>query len=132
MPVPAEILSRLEVWNSSALNYTIVGIALLTASILSSAVVTVFTEQLEKKWLKACGFIATVATALIATFNPMDVGYRFREAWSILDSAILHYKTDENKFPISTVVEAMDKGQALISGASKPSVKPAESPTAPK
>lgn len=117
MPVLDDILARLNVWHHSALSYQVLGAVLLAAGIFSGAAVTAFTQQMGKNWTQACGLIAAVSAALIATFNPMDLGGRFRGAWSLGDSAVMRHKADPNKYPIAGVVEAMTEGQIMIDNA---------------
>ncbi len=127
MTLPTEVMQRLETWDAWAINYMVIGFGLLALSILSSAAVTVFTEQLSKTWIKVLSFLAAASTALLAAFNPIDVGYRFREAWRELDHAILQHKANPEKYTVESVIEARSKGEEIIGGGTRPSTKDAES-----
>ncbi|WP_077038379.1 hypothetical protein [Pelomonas sp. KK5] len=115
MSLPDEILKRADGWYTVGLLYLTLGIVLVAAGILASTAVSVFTQQLKTNQIKILSFIAAVSTALAAYFNPIEIGSRFIEAWRLLDSAILHHKTEPAKYDVSTVVAALDKGEDLLS-----------------
>lgn len=119
MPLPDKIEARLAIWDSSATKYMVVGGALIAAGVLASAAVVAFTDQLDKNHIKLLGFLAAACTALIAAFNPLSIGFAFRDAWRVLDSAVLRHDTDLTKYPVETVIDAVDKGEAIIANASK-------------
>ena len=128
MTLPTQINTRLETWDSAAIKYMIVGAALIGVGVLASTAVATFTDQLDKNVIRLLGFVAAICTALIAAFNPLSLGFAFRDAWRVLDSAILHYIADPVKYPIETVIDALDKGETIISAASKTLAKTSETP----
>jgi uncharacterized membrane protein YcjF (UPF0283 family) len=128
MPLPETVVVRLSTWDSSATNYMLVGVGLIVFGVLASAAVVAFTDQLSKNRIKLLGFVAAACTALIAAFNPLSVGFAFRDAWRLLDTAVLRHSVDPKKYPVETVLDAVDKGEALISNASKSLVKSPEPP----
>ena len=97
MSLPEQISTRLSIWDSSALKYMSVGGALIAVGVLASAAVVAFTDQLDKNYIKLLGFLAAACTALIAAFNPLSVGFAFRDAWRVLDSAVLRHSVDPSK-----------------------------------
>jgi len=127
MTIPSEVIERVAIWDAAAIKYMAIGFGLLALSILSSASVTVFTEQLSKVSIKVLSFVAAASTALLASFNPIDLGYRFRDAWRELDSALLQYKANPEKFTADNVIQAVANGEGIIGGATRPSIKGAES-----
>lgn len=128
MPLPTQIATRLATWDSSANWYMSGGVVLIAVGVLASAAVVAFTNQLENKYIKLLSFVAAVCTALIAAFNPLSIGFAFRDAWRVLDSAVLHYDSNSIKYPIETVIDAVDKGENIISVATKGLVKSPEVP----
>ncbi|CAD5373550.1 conserved hypothetical protein [Rubrivivax sp. A210] len=128
MPIPIEIATRFAIWDSSAYWNTVAGGALIAVGVLASAGLVAFPDQLEKKYIKVLGFVAAVCTALIAAFNPLSLGFAFRDAWRVLDSAILRHNSLPEKYPIETVIEAVEKGEVIISQFSKTIVKSPEAP----
>ena len=124
MTLPPQIESRLKTWDSSSIMYMIVGAIFIAIGVLASTAVAAFTDQLaEKNLIKWFGFGAAVCTALIAAFNPLSLGFAFRDAWRALDSAVLHHIANPTDYPIRTVIDAIDKGEIIISAASKALVK---------
>ena len=106
---------------------------MIGAGVLASAAVVAFTDQLDKKYIKILGFIAAVCTALIAAFNPLSLGLGFRDAWRVLDSAVLRHNSMPDKYPLETVLDAVDKGEAILTKTGKALVPNAEtSASAPK
>jgi hypothetical protein len=65
-----------------------------------------------------------VSTALLTAFNPVDLAFRFRDAWHILDSAVLRHNTDSNKYKLEYVIDAFEKGQSIVAGHSRPGLRP--------
>lgn len=128
MPLPQTISVRRSTWDKSSTRYMVVGGALIVFGVLASAAVVAFTDELSKTEIKLLGFLAAACTSLIAAFNPLSVGFAFRDAWRILDSAVLRHEADPTKYSIQTVIDAVDKGEALISNASKSLVKVPEMP----
>ena len=120
MTLPPQIETRLSTWDSSSIKYMVVGAILIAVGVLASTAVAAFTDQLvNSNLIKTFGFIAAVCTALIAAFNPLSLGFAFRDAWRVLDSAVLHHIADPAEYPIKTVIDALDKGEMIISAASK-------------
>ena len=129
MTLPTQINTRLEIWDSSAIRYMIIGAALIGVGVLASTAIATFTDQLDKNLIKVLGFIAAICTALIAAFNPLSLGFAFRDAWRLLDSAVLRHIADPIKYPIDSVIDALDKGETIISAASKTLAKSSEPPS---
>ena len=119
MPLPAEIATRLETWDATAIWYTAGGIGLIAVGVLASAAVVAFTDQLGNKYIKFLGFVAAACTTLIAALNPLSIGLAFRDAWRVLDSAVLYYKSDPIKYPTETVIRAVAEGENILSLATK-------------
>ena len=126
MSAQEEFEKRLGSWNRSAINYIIIGVVLLATSVVSSALITVFTgtKLLDNEGIKILSFISAVTTALQLKFNPLDIGFRFRDSWRLLDSALLRHATDPVGFPVNKVIDAVDKGEGLIGSASLTGSKP--------
>lgn len=127
MSVQEDFAQRLKTWNSASIQYMALGVALLAASILCNAVITVFADAISSTAVKILSFLSAAATALLARFNPLEIGFKFRDAWRLLDSASLRHAATPDKFPVEKVLDAIDKGEALIASASRPSIGP--SPT---
>jgi len=123
VPLPPEIGTRLETWDSASNRYMIIGALLIAIGVIASTAVATFTDQLCPNAIKLLSFVAAVCTALIAAFNPLSLGFAFRDAWRVLDSAVLHHIADPAEYPIKTVIGALDRGEAIISAASKTLVK---------
>lgn len=121
MAIPSEIEQRLAVWDKSAIQYMVIGFGLLLLSILASLSVTAFADTLGSAAVRIFGFIAGVCTALLASFNPIDSGFKFRQAWRILDSAILRYKIAPTNNLLEKILEAVEQGEAIIGSISAPS-----------
>jgi hypothetical protein len=121
MALSESLATRVKVWNLSATRYMALGILLLAISIISSAIVTVFTNQLSTVAVKGLSFAAAVATALHAKFNPLDIGFRFRAAWRLLDSAMLRHNAAPESFPENLVIDELVKGEAIIAASLRPS-----------
>jgi hypothetical protein len=119
MSLPVEIANRIDGWYAAGITYLSLGIFLALLGILTSTAVAVFTSKLSENKTKALSFVAAISTALTAYFSPIDIGSRFLEAWRLLDSAIIHYKTEPAKYGIETVTQALDKGEAILAGVPK-------------
>ena len=126
MTLPVDFSIRAAIWDKSAGRYMALGVGLVVIGVLASSAVTIFTELLDKNQIKVLGFAAATCTALIAAFNPLEIGFAFRDAWRLLDSAILRYNADQTKYPIESVLDAVDKGEAIIASRTRVTSKPPE------
>jgi hypothetical protein len=64
--------------------------------------------------VKTLGFLAAACTTLLATFSPIQVGAAFREAWRVLYYAILRYEIDPAANDPKLLLDAIEKGEAII------------------
>lgn len=130
MSLPEKIVRRLNTWDKSAIKYMIAGAVLIGAGILSSSALVAFTDKIDAMYIKLLGFIGAVCTALIAAYNPLSLGLAFRDAWRVLDSAVLRYEADSTNYPLKTVIDAVEVGEGILSNASKSlanvNIKPAD------
>lgn len=119
MTLPEDISKRRATWDRSAVTYMVLGVSMMACGILTSVAIVAFTEDLDKIHIKCLSAVAGLCTALVATFNPLSIGIAFRDAWRILDSAVLRFNSEPATYPVSTLVKAVEEGELIIATATK-------------
>jgi len=112
--LPSDISSLLATWDSSSIRYLYAGYILVGVGILSGLGVTAFTEMLPKIWIKILGFLAAGCTAILASYQPIESGNAFRDAWRVLNKASVEYKLVEASRDPAKLVAAMEEGERII------------------
>lgn len=113
--IPAEITSLLAVWDTNAIKYMYAGYILVAVGIVSGLAVTAFADKLGTTWVRVLGFVAALCTTVLASFNPIEAGNDFREAWRVLNEASLTYKLNEKDRDPANLVAAVKEGESIIS-----------------
>jgi hypothetical protein len=114
-----EAIRRRGVWNLSSYSWSTFGYILIVTGTLSGLSITAFTDTLGVEWTRAMGFLSAACTALVASLHPIDTGDNFREAWRILDQAILEYRsTDKTREDVLKLLKSLHEGEKFLGQAS--------------
>lgn len=110
-----EAIHRRDIWNLSSYSWSSFGYILIVTGTLSGLSITAFTDSLGIKTTRIIGFVSAACTALVASLHPIDTGDNFREAWRILDQAILEYKsTDKTKEDVTKLLKSIHDGEEFL------------------
>jgi hypothetical protein len=122
--------ARLANWDFSSDELKVVGTTLLVLSICANVFVGIFLEQFHnKQWIIRLGaFAAALFTAILVAFQPMTVSYKYRDAWRILDDALLRYSVDKNDQAFTNVLDAAKRGEEIIATAPEPGTSTSSEP----
>lgn len=106
-PVPNEIKEQLNKWNIQArllrATYSILGLSVIIASVMTGA-----------GWVQEkVALLAAIATGALTYYKLETRSDNMRNAWRMLNTAVLRYKTEED-FTIKELNEAYIKGEETI------------------
>ena len=86
---------QLRTWNRVAVELRIVHISLAVIGIVCPLIVASFADLLSNLQIRVLSFAAAVAIALFSAFEVGRLTTRFREAWKLLNAALLQYEANE-------------------------------------
>lgn len=109
-----EICGNVAGWYSQADMYQAIGFAIVIIGVLCGSAVSIYTDSLDKKYIKLLSFISVFCITLITYFNPIDRGNNFREAWRTLNVACMSHVKIENENDVTDLIEAYKKGEEKI------------------
>ncbi|MBW4505687.1 MAG: hypothetical protein KME64_04140 [Scytonematopsis contorta HA4267-MV1] len=111
--VPSEIKRNLKTFNQIAHTLQSLFIVLASTAVISTLVVTTFTDNLEKKDIKTIAFVAALSSAFINAFNLNRKASDARNAWRHLHSAVMEYENSEN-FNIDKLLAAHKEAEKIM------------------
>jgi hypothetical protein len=110
---PSGYLELLPVWNRLAMRLQTAYVFLGATSTICSLVVATFTAELSSLALKIVSFAAALAFGLIGAFKLGSKANGARNAWRLLNGAVLAYQEDEN-YTIHKLHEQYLAGEQLL------------------
>ena len=112
--VPEEIEARCRAWHRFFVRWYALHYALGVLAICCSLAVAYLAAYVAARWLMSTLSFLSAACVVIGYFLfPYKNAEGYVKAWRILSSAIIKFRTD-NTVPISTLSDAIDKGEDRI------------------
>jgi len=110
--LPDEIDAELRGWRRSAALLQGVQVLLAVVAVISSILVAAQMKlsQTQIRWLAV---LSAIATSMLSAFDPGGEANRFRNAWRVLNSAVVRFQNDQS-VAVSTLFDAYDKGEKTI------------------
>lgn len=112
--VPAEILKSRASWKFNATFYALSYFFLASASTILSLVIAVDFKKWHK-YFRFFAFGAAIGYGIIATFDLGNKANRTREAWRLLNVAVLRYQREPD-FTMRELLDAYYDGEETIGG----------------
>ena len=122
--VPAEIASRLIVWNRSVQLLRFVQIFLGVVGVGCAIAIATFTAELSPLCLKSIAFAAALCTGLISAFDITGKANAMRRAWRHLNVQILRFDNLPDS-KIDHLIDIYSQAEEMIGGVGfeKPAAK---------
>ncbi|MGD9728289.1 MAG: hypothetical protein AB7G68_11035 [Nitrospiraceae bacterium] len=123
--VPPGYLELLPVWNRLAQKLQTLYVVLGVISTVCSLSAATFTTELGNIGVKSCSFSAALALGLIGAFKLGSKANGARNAWRLLNAAVLAYQGDDN-YTIQELHKQYLAGESLLGDIDyvAPSAKP--------
>jgi len=109
-PVPEEITRNLHGWDKGAAWLHFLQIVLSLAAIVSSLLVAVHFGP--SRILRVLAVCSALFTGLVSAFDPGGEANRMRNAWRVLNAALLRYQAGETG--VDKVIDAYERGETII------------------
>jgi hypothetical protein len=110
---PSGYVELLPVWNRLAIRLQTAYVLLGVTATICSLIVATFTAELSSLALKIVSFAAALAFGLIGAFKLASKANGARNAWRLLNGAVLAYQYDEN-YTIQKLHDQYLAGEQLL------------------
>lgn len=111
--IPEEIIKQLKVWYSHARILRIIHVFVGLIAIIASVTVASRILDTGSDYMSYVAWLAAIASSILTSLNLGAKSNNMRNAWRILNTAVLRYKTEED-FNIKDLNDAYEKGEKTI------------------
>jgi hypothetical protein len=111
--IPEEITKQLKVWYSSARILRIIHVFVGLIAIIASVTVASRILDPDNNYMSYVAWLAAIASSILTSLNLGTKSNNMRNAWRILNTAVLRYKTEED-FNVKNLNDAYEKGEKTI------------------
>ena len=111
--IPEEITKQLKVWYSSARILRIIHVFVGLIAIIASVTVASRILDPDNNCMSYVAWLAAIASSILTSLNLGTKSNNMRNAWRILNTAVLRYKTEED-FNVKNLNDAYEKGEKTI------------------
>ena len=111
--IPEEIIKQLKVWYSRARILRIIHVFVGLIAIIASVTVASRILDPDSDYMSYVAWLAAISSSILTSLNLGAKSNNMRNAWRILNTAVLRYKTEDD-FNIKNLNDAYEKGEKTI------------------
>lgn len=111
--IPEEIIKQLKVWYSRATMLRIIHVFVGLIAIIASVTVASRILDPDSDYMSYVAWLAAISSSILTSLNVGAKSNNMRNAWRILNTAVLRYKTEDD-FNIKDLNDAYEKGEKTI------------------